>query len=152
MKRDLGLNLIIGYKAVRASLALLAAIAGLVLLLAGLASRVHDAVAAAHDHAASALALNLTQLVATTLEPRHMAIAAGAVALDGVVMLLEAWALYRGWKWGAWLVVGATSLFVPFEVVALVRELSVPRALLLLVNGAIVAWLLQHAVRQHRAP
>jgi uncharacterized membrane protein (DUF2068 family) len=68
------------------------------------------------------------------------------------MLLVESWALLSGRRWGAWLVVGASALLLPFEVVALVEKPALGRVLLLVINALIVGWLLLHAVRKHRAP
>jgi uncharacterized membrane protein (DUF2068 family) len=151
MQREPGLTLIIAWKWGRAGLSLLGAVAAAVLVLTGLAPRLQAYAVTVHDHAVTALSLAVTKLFVSAVEPTHMLVLAGALALDGATLLLEGWALFRGKLWGAWLVVGATGLLVPFELVALVRHPSVIRALVLLVNGLIVGWLIRHAIWKHRA-
>jgi uncharacterized membrane protein (DUF2068 family) len=74
-----------------------------------------------------------------------------ALLLDGLLTLLEGWALYRGFPWAPWLVVIATGSLLPFEVAALARRLRVGRLLILLVNLAVVTYLGVRAMRQIRA-
>ncbi|HVV83253.1 MAG TPA: DUF2127 domain-containing protein [Kofleriaceae bacterium] len=59
---------------------------------------------------------------------------AGLFATEGIGLLCEA-------RWAEWLTVVATTSFIPMEIYELVRELTVARVLLLLVNLAIVVYL-----------
>jgi uncharacterized membrane protein (DUF2068 family) len=150
-KRARALKAIIAYKLGRAGLSFVGSVVGLVLGLTGLAGPLQDWAAAVHDHAVSALALDLTRLLASAVEPKHIVVVAGALAVDAVVLLVEGWALHRGYTWAVWLVVGASAVLLPFEVVALVQKLSAGRVLILVINAAIATWLLLHAIRKHRA-
>ena len=150
-RRAPALRAIIAYKLGRAGLSFVGSLVGLVLGLTGLAGPLQVWAAAVHDHAVSALALELTQLLASAVEPKHIVVLAGALAFDGVVLLAEGWALHRGYTWGVWLVVAASAVLLPFEIVALVHKLSVARVIILAVNLTIVTWLLLHAIRTHRA-
>jgi uncharacterized membrane protein (DUF2068 family) len=71
-----------------------------------------------------------------------------ALLADGVVSLVEGWALYYGHWWGPWLVVCTIGSLMPFEVVALARRLTVVRAALLLLNIAIVWYLARLALAE----
>ena len=147
--REPVLKLIIAYKLGRAGLAVLAAVTLVVLLLAGLDAPVREFAARLHDHAVSALAVSLSSLLMSALEPNHIVVVTVALLLDGGVLVLEGWALWKGYRWGAWLVVAASAALLPFEVVALVHHSSLARVGVLVVNLAIVAWLLQRRIRQH---
>ena len=74
------------------------------------------------------------------------------LALDGVISAVEAWALWRGHRWGPWLVAVASALPVPLEIWELVRRPSPWRALLLLANLAVVAYLARWLRRHHGGP
>lgn len=150
-RRAPALRAIIAYKLSRAVLSFVGSVTGLVLGLTGLAGPLQNWAAAVHDHAVSALALEFTQLLASAVEPKHIVVVAGALAVDGVILLAEGWALHRGYTWGVWLVVAASAVLLPFEIVALVHKLSAGRVLILAVNLAIATWLLLHAIRKHRA-
>lgn len=145
------LRAIIAYKLGRAGLSLVGSLTGLVLGLTGLAAPLQRSAEAVHDHAVSALALSLSELLVSAVEPQHILVVAGALLLDSSMLAVEGWALYRGHTWGVWLVVGATALLLPFEVVALVEKVSLGRVLILALNTVIVTWLLLHALRRHRA-
>ena len=150
-RRAPALRAIIAYKLSRAVVSFIGSATGLVLGLTGLAGPLQSWAGAVHDHAVSALALELTRLLASAVEPRHILVVAGALGVDGLVLLAEGWALYRGYTWGVWLVVAASAVLLPFEVVALLHKLSAGRVLILGVNLTIATWLLLHAIRNHRA-
>lgn len=76
-------------------------------------------------------------------DQRHLLALGALLTLDGVVTLVEAYALWRGLWWGPWLVVIASSLLVPFEVAAIVTNPNLLRVGVLGLNLAIVAWLLR---------
>ena len=147
--REPVLKLIIAYKLGRAGLAALAAVTLAVLLLAGLDAPVREFASRLHEHAVSALAGSLSSLLMSALEPNHIVVVIVALLLDCGVLVLEGWALWKGHRWGAWLVVGASAVLLPFEVVALAQHPDVARVTLLVMNLAIVAWLLQRRIRQH---
>ena len=64
---------------------------------------------------------------------------------------VEGWALSRGYTWGEWLVVVTTAGLVPFEIGALIRHLRVGRVILLVLNVAIVAYLIMNIRFRRRA-
>jgi uncharacterized membrane protein (DUF2068 family) len=82
--------------------------------------------------------------------PRDLRLAAAALGFDGVVSLLEGWLLVRGSRWGTWLVVAATGVFIPYELVSLPRHFHAGRFVLLAINSAIVVYLARRA-RRHAA-
>jgi uncharacterized membrane protein (DUF2068 family) len=149
-RREPALKLIIAYKLARAALSLLGALTVLVLVLTGLAVPLQRHLEKVHDHAVNAITLSLTRLLVSAAGSEHMLVLAAALALDGGMLLVEGWALLREWRWGVWLVVGASSLLVPFEVAAFLRHPAVERAVVVLINAAIVAWLVTHALRDRR--
>lgn len=67
----------------------------------------------------------------------------GAFAV-AAVMLLEAWGLRRRRVWAEWLTVIVTASFIPFEVHHLVMRPSVGKVITLLLNVAILVYLLRH--------
>jgi uncharacterized membrane protein (DUF2068 family) len=67
---------------------------------------------------------------------------------DAVVSAAEGWVLRRRYPWGRWVVVLATSALLPVELYEILRRPSVGRALVLLINGAIVLYLVSRARRR----
>ena len=148
MKREPALKLIIAWKVGRAVLSLLAGIAIVVLLAAGLDGPLRELVGRVHEHVVSQLALWVVKLVMSAIEPGHIVVVAAGLILDAGVVFVEGWALWKGYRWGAWLVVVATAVLVPFEVVAIIDHVSVVRLVVLALNLAIVAWLISRRLRK----
>lgn len=71
------------------------------------------------------------------------ALAVGAF-LFAALFLAEGVGLWLGKRWALYLTVIATTLFVPFEALQLVRGASLTRAVVLLLNVALVAFLVSH--------
>jgi uncharacterized membrane protein (DUF2068 family) len=70
---------------------------------------------------------------------------AGLFATEGV-------GLWMGRRWAEYLTVVATGSFVPLEVVELARRVTAPRAGALILNLAVVAYLIAHLRRYRKAP
>lgn len=82
-------------------------------------------------------------------DARLMTLAAGAAAYASI-RLLEAYGLFTDKAWAEWLAVGSGAVYMPFEMLHLVRHPDALAALLLLANGAIVA-VMVNALRRRRA-
>lgn len=140
--RDAGLKVIIGYKFTKAVVEVLL---GLSLCL--YAERASEDVRrlALHfrDHASSAWSLALAERLWSAASGRHLLVIGAASLLDGVLSSIEGWALHRRYRWGDWLVIAATSCLLPFEVSALARRFTAGRVVALVVNAAIVLYLVQ---------
>ena len=150
-KAEPGLRLIIGYKLVKGSAVLALAAATLVVMLAGEAARVHDLAQALRHHVVGAWSIWLSQLMADATTQGHLKLVLAALTMDGSVTLVEGWALHRRWVWGGWLVVIATSAFLPFEVAALMHQVHLGRALVLVINVAVVAYLARRSALEYGA-
>ncbi|WP_394841379.1 DUF2127 domain-containing protein [Pendulispora brunnea] len=148
MTRPGALRLIILYKLVRGGLALVLALLVLILAVGHFGTPLADALSGALHHLAHPWAHRagdaLMKAVATN---RYLYVAAFALGVDGTFTLLEGAALARGSWWGPWLVVISTSMLLPPEVVGLFRHASAVRAVILVLNVAIVAYLVSHARR-----
>jgi uncharacterized membrane protein (DUF2068 family) len=136
--RPAGLRLILGYKFVKAPVMLA--------LAAALTFAPARAVSVAH-HAAFQLSETgaLGWRVARWAEP-HLTIrvehrAAALAWLDGASTLAEGLLLLSGTAWGEWIVVAGLALLVPFEALALARRPRIGRAVVLLINLAVVVYL-----------
>lgn len=148
VRNDVGLRLIVAYKFVKAALE----VAGGVALLF-FSTRVTDELRhfAIHvrEHATAAWSILVAQKVLQEATSRHLVVAAVASLLDGVLTVIEGWALHTRRRWGAWLVVVTTSGFLPFEVVSLARRVTVGRVTLLLVNAGILVYLIRRESSKH---
>ena len=141
------LRLIALFKFGKAALATMVALGALRLLqpsTAAWADRWLAALAVRHDRRV------LQLLIAPVLGLRPWALvslAAGAFVLAGL-FTIEGVGLWMGKRWGQYLTVVATVLFVPLEVVRVVHVVSWDRLVALLLNLAIVALLVHHLVRR----
>lgn len=92
-------------------------------------------------------------LVASVLkhvEPASVhAVAAGAAAY-GALHLLEAWGLWRQRLWASWLGCLSASVYLPFELWALIREPGWVALAVVAINLAIVAVLARDVWRRQR--
>jgi uncharacterized membrane protein (DUF2068 family) len=137
-----GVRLIIAYKL---ATALAEFIVGASLWLIGLTDLTEELNAAAtiiRHHVAEVWSIALAERVIHAATARNLLVVVLALILDGILSCVESWALYRRYHWGKRLVVCGSALFLPLEFVALLRHLSAIRLALLLVNLAIVLYLL----------
>jgi uncharacterized membrane protein (DUF2068 family) len=146
MRRERGLWLIIGYKLAKGGLWLVLAVVILVAMQAGLEHRLLG-LAVQLRHHSQAWSIELAELVVRAASRRGMWTIVVALLADGLLSIVEGWALVHGFWWAPWLVVVATGSLLPFEVIALVRRLHVGRAVLFVVNVVIVAYLARRALR-----
>jgi uncharacterized membrane protein (DUF2068 family) len=142
-----GVRVITAYKTIKAGTQLSVALLLVVLLPFGLPGELQALAVSLRRHATHAWASDLAALLQQSSTPHGIRLACLALGLDGSLTGLEAWALRAGHWWGPWLVVGATGLFLPFEVYALVTAPHASRALLLVANLGIVAYLARRASR-----
>jgi len=147
---EAALRAIITYKWVKGAVQLLLAAALAVTLLLGF----HDELAHwAHEfrnHSTRAYAVVLGRWLESATSSRGLHITLLALIVDGCVTCLEGWALHRRHAWGPWLVVGVTGSLLPFELYEMFHHFRPIRLLVLLVNAAVVAFLVAHARAQSR--
>jgi uncharacterized membrane protein (DUF2068 family) len=148
--REPALRLIVLYKLIKAIVVLVVAVFFLGLLLTGSSVHLHGLATNLREHLTAAWSIYLANALVSATERRHLVVLTAALFLDGVTTSVEWYALSRGHTWGEWLVVVATSSLVPFEVMALVHDFHVGRVAVLLVNLAIVAYLVRHALKHRR--
>jgi uncharacterized membrane protein (DUF2068 family) len=149
--RDTGIRLILVYKLGKASLWLvLATVLGL-LAGTGRLEPFRELGQQLRSHVASRWSLFLGEALVSALSTRGLRFIEAGLVLDGLLSTVEGWALWRGHRWGSWLVAVATALPIPWEAWELLRRPSPWRGLLLVVNLAVVAylygWLRRHPVR-----
>jgi uncharacterized membrane protein (DUF2068 family) len=78
---------------------------------------------------------------------KFIAVAAFA---DSTLSAVEGIALAAGRWWAPWLVVGATAALLPWEIFELILHPGWGRVLILIINFAVVAYLLVVVQREHR--
>jgi uncharacterized membrane protein (DUF2068 family) len=147
--RERGLVVIIAYKLIKGSLWLVFAAVLLATMRLGLSDRMLGFAAHLRHHS-GAWSLELAELVVRAASRRGLWIITVALVADGLLSLLEGWALVHGRFWGPWLVVVATGSLLPFEIVALLRHPHLVRAAVFVANVAIVAYLARKALRERR--
>ncbi|HEY6477508.1 MAG TPA: DUF2127 domain-containing protein [Polyangia bacterium] len=149
--RPVGLRLIITYKIVKAVLQVSAAVLLFYGAAHGLGAKLADFAERLREHAVHAWSNVFAAALLRFVHARHSLVwTADALLFDAALSSVEAWALSRRYTWGEWLVVGTTSLLIPFEVRALLHHLRVGRVLLLVLNVVIVAYLIVN-LRARRA-
>jgi uncharacterized membrane protein (DUF2068 family) len=147
---EAALRAVITYKWVKGVVQLLLCTTLAVTLLLGL----HDELARwAHEfrnHSTRAYAVVLGRLLERATTSRGLHITLAALFIDGTVTCLEGWALQSRRTWGPWLVVAVTGSLLPFEVYELLHHFRWIRLVVLLVNLAVVVFLILHARQQAR--
>lgn len=136
-----GLRAIVLYKTIKAGASVAGSLMLAAFLVTGNADTVRRAAVWLGHHVAQPWAVRAAGSLASLLTPQHVGLITLALALDGVLTSLEAWALRRGRPWGEWLVVVATGLPLPYEAFELVERAHAGRALLLVANLAVVGYL-----------
>jgi uncharacterized membrane protein (DUF2068 family) len=150
VKRDRALWIIIGYKIGKGVLWLVFAAVIMSAMRMGLADRLLGFADQLRHHS-GAWSLALAKLVVRAATRRGLWTITVALLADGVVTLIEGWALLHGHWWGPWLVVVATGSLLPLEVRALILHPHPVRAAVLVVNATIVVYLALRALRERRA-
>lgn len=140
---DFGLRLIIVWKIIKATLLAAVGITAFVLADSDLHQIGVDTVRwLGLDPASPRIARALASL--TGMTPGRMAlVGAGALAYAGL-QAVEAFGLHRRRVWAEWLTVIATSSLLPFEIYELMRDATLGKLAALVVNAAIVLYLLRH--------
>ncbi|HXX69322.1 MAG TPA: DUF2127 domain-containing protein [Polyangiaceae bacterium] len=149
MRRERVLVLIIVYKFAKGGLWLALAAVFTVAIRMGLGDRMRG-LAEHLRHHAHAWSLELAQWLTRAASRRGLLTVTVALVADGIVSLIEGWALLHGRWWGPWLVVIATGSLLPFEIAALARHPHAVRFALFAVNVAIVGYLARRAVAERR--
>jgi uncharacterized membrane protein (DUF2068 family) len=148
-QREVGLQLVITYKFVKAVVEL-----ALGLLLGGLTLYKHgDGIEhwahALSQHVTNAAAVHLARFLLRVGTPFHLMLGSLALIFDGAFSAFEGWALHKRRWWAPWLVVIATSVFIPYEVHELIHHHRLTRVLLLVANVAVVVYLVGRAIVEH---
>jgi uncharacterized membrane protein (DUF2068 family) len=144
-----GVRAIVLYKIAKASGEGLLAVVVMVLVLAGYVTRAHELAMALREHLVHHWSIKLAELLMSSLTAKRLWWVVAALIGDAIVSGIEGFALARGYAWAAWLVVAATSLLLPVEVIELAHRTTLGRVLLFVINMAIVLYLLKRAMKEH---
>jgi uncharacterized membrane protein (DUF2068 family) len=147
-----GLRLIITYKITKAILQVLAAVLLFYGAAHGLGARLAEFAEKLREHAVHAWSNVFAAALLRFTHSRHGLIwTAYALLADAALSGVEGWAISRGHTWGEWLVVGTTACLIPFEIRALMHHVRVGRVVLLVLNVAIVGYLIVNIRFRRRA-
>jgi uncharacterized membrane protein (DUF2068 family) len=151
MKRAIGLETIIVYKLTKAVLMAVVGCAAIWLLIRGTEAGAATLAEFILEHFTGAWALRAATLIVRAATRGHVKILALAMIADSALSAVEGLALRAGRWWAPWLVVIATAALLPWEVWHFVRHPRWGRVGILVVNLAVVAYLLRTVAREHRA-
>ncbi len=147
---EAALRAVITYKWVKGVVQLVLATALAIAVAMGLGDELAEWAHAFRNHSTRAYAVVLGRVLERATTPRGLHVTLLALFVDGTVTCVEGWALQRRQPWGAWLVVAVTGSLLPFEVYELFHHFRWIRLLVLLINAAVVAFLVVHARAQAR--
>jgi uncharacterized membrane protein (DUF2068 family) len=150
-KRPAGLEAIILYKLIKAALEAVAGAAALGLLIRGAEAGAATLAQVLLEHFAGGWALSAATFLVVSATSAHVKFAAVAAFADAALSAVEGIALSAGRWWAPWLVVVATAALLPWEIFGIVTHPKWGLVLLLLVNLAVVVYLLRVVIREHRA-
>lgn len=151
MKRAIGLEAIIDYKLVKAVAETAVGIVLLIFLLRGAEAGAATLAQVVMDHASRAWALQAATAIVLTGTTAHLKLATAGAFADAVLSAVEGLALRAGRWWAPWLVVIATGALLPWELIGAVRKPGWLRIAVLVINAAVVVYLLRTVAREHRA-
>jgi uncharacterized membrane protein (DUF2068 family) len=146
---DVGLRLVILYKAIKGATWLLLSAVLVVGLRLGLAEAITHHIEVVHTHLTRAWSIRLAERMAVLVTKKHILLASIALFLDGTLTAVEGWGLHTRKWWAEWLVVIASGLLLPFEVYEVAEKLSVGRVSVFVTNLAIVLYLGRRIAREH---
>ncbi len=149
MNTDRGVRAIILYKTVKGVAELVgAAVLGLLLVFHE-TEGLHETATAIRHHVTAGWAVKLADLIMAGTSHHAIVITVVALTADGLLTGVEAWALERNHWWGPWLVVAASGVLLPVELLELVRKPRVGHVVILLLNVAMVVYLARKALHEH---
>jgi uncharacterized membrane protein (DUF2068 family) len=81
------------------------------------------------------------------ITPRQVRTLGLGAFLFAAIFLLEGVGLWLERRWAEWLSIVATSLFIPLELLEIVRHVSAPKLIALIVNVVVVVYLIARIVQ-----
>jgi len=149
-ERAAGLEAIILYKLAKSIFELLVSALALTLLWQGAEASAATLAQVLLDHVTRAWALQLATFIVIAGTAGHVKIAAIAALGDAILSVVEGLSLRAGVWWAPWLVVVATGSLLPYELLEVVRRPGLARVVILVLNLAVVVYLLASVVREQR--
>jgi uncharacterized membrane protein (DUF2068 family) len=149
--RATGVRLIVVYKLAKAVTFVVLAASISSLALSGYVAKAQALATAMRDHVVNHWAIKLAEFLMRWLTVGRVWWIVAALVGDAIVSVVEGVALARGYTWGAWLVVAATSLLLPIELIEMAYRTTLARVAIFAINLAIVLYLLRRAMKEHHA-
>ena len=150
MRKDAGISAIIAYKLIKAVAEALLGAAAVYLLVRGAEAGAATLAQLLLEHVARNWALTAATMIVKGATSGHVKFIAVLAFGDAVLSAVEGFALQAARWWAPWLVVIATGSLLPWEVWELAVRPTWIRAVLLVINTAVVAYLLWEVAREHR--
>lgn len=150
-ERSRVLRLIALFKLLKALLLVAVGMGALKLLDPTVAARAQEGLRALATSSDRRVVQDLLPLVSRLSPERLEALGAGAFLYAGL-FTTEGVGLWLGKRWAEYLTVIATGSFVPFEIYELARRPGPSRLAALVLNLAVVAYLLYHLRRRQSSP
>lgn len=151
-RRDVGIQIIVAYKAFKAVAEAALAVTLVVLAATGEIAVLRELAHRLRVDFTSHWALLLGRVLAALLSERGIHLLEIGMAGDALVSAFEGWCLWRGYRWAEWVVVAATAIPLPIEVIAIFRRFSPWRVAAVVVNVAVVAYLARRISGRRRPP
>ena len=141
-KRDTGIWLIAIFKLVKGLLLLAAGIGAAALLHNGVESTLERWVNALWIGRESRLVERLIDKVAS-IDRKQLELAEAGTFVYAALLLTEGAGLLLRQRWAEYLTIVITASFIPFEIYAMLRRFSFERAIVLVINIAVVVYLVR---------
>jgi uncharacterized membrane protein (DUF2068 family) len=147
---EVGLRLIVAYKAVKAVAELVLAAALVITAASGEIAALRGFAEQLSANVASRWSAMAGRAIVTLVSRRGVHLVELGLVLDGLLSVVEGLALGKGYRWGPWLVVVATATPLPLEVAEIARAPRPSRVALAVVNVAVVVYLARGIARRAR--
>ena len=147
--RAAGVRMIVAYKLTKAIVFAVLGVLITSMALSGYVTKAHALATELREHLVNHWAVKLAELAMRWLTVARMWWIVAALIADAIVSAIEGVALARGYTWAAWLVVAATSLLLPVEVIEMAYRTTLARVLIFAINLSIVLYLLRRAMKEH---
>jgi uncharacterized membrane protein (DUF2068 family) len=145
-RRGAGIRTVALFEAGKGVLVLLVGIGALALLHANVQSVAEELVRHFHLNPAHRYPRIFLHLAEEATHPRILLLSVGA-AVYAVMRFVEAYGLWRQQQWAAWFGIASSGIYIPIELRAVLRGVTWPEATLLIVNTAILVFLIFAVVR-----
>ena len=149
--RPKGLEAIILYKLVKAVLELALCFLFIGLLVGGAEAGAATLAQVLLERFTGGVPLKLAKFIVIGATTAHVQVAAFAAFADAILSAVEGLALRAGRWWAPWLVVLATGALLPWEFFEVLAHPGWGRVVIMLINLAVVAYLLRTVKREHEA-